>query len=127
MRNTVNTMVYATEAISRYRAVVADSSVEMGVKLPASEGASHFMGVTGHDYCTAAGEISLTVGGEVEVYANGAITSGQYVKIASSAGDVENAENATPAATWVVGMAKSNAANGALVVVDLSKQGYMTI
>lgn len=125
-RNVVNDIYKTSSTIGRYRAVIADSSLEGGVKLPAAEGDSHFVGVT-QDACSGADSLAVAVSGQVEVYANGSITSGQYLKIASSAGDVKNAENATPAATWVVGMAKSNASNGDRVDMEIIKAGYMTI
>lgn len=105
--------------VTQYQAVVASSVTSGNVMSPAAANAGKFMGVTTEARPTAGMGVDVQKMGQVRVVANGAITQGDRLVIASAAGDVKSVETLiavgteSPATEYnVVGRAETAAING---------------
>jgi len=113
-----------TEAagIGKYRAVIAGTD-DADVKLPTAAN-QLARGITQEAQAKVNANVAVRKYGISRAYANGTITKGDYVEIASATGDLRKADLATVPGSatlhHVLGIAETSAANGEIFFVFLS-------
>lgn len=116
--------------------VIQDNTKELAVKTPTGTGAAGFVGVTLESKETtslsgvppiAAGPQEIQIAGIAVGTAASTINIGDHVKLYSTGGKFMSAEQSTPSATWVVGVAVTAAtSDGDLFSFEIEKQ-YITV
>lgn len=108
-----------TSGIARYRCVVLATTGNRRCKYPGGAAAANFVGVT-CEATSAVGAIAVQVDGIAKVMCSEQISVGDWLKIAGTSGKVMPADNATAAATEVVGQAESaSTADGGLIYMRI--------
>lgn len=114
------TKTYLVEAaVTQYAAVVVGANADGNCKLPAAANAAGFLGFTLEGQSNVGKGIAVQKNGIARAVANGTITRGDRLIIASNTGDVKSAETEIAAGLEnpakelnVVGRAEESAVNG---------------
>ncbi len=113
------TFVAGAGGVTKYAVVVAGAN-DGEVVLPGGAGAGKIIGVAQHD-ASAGQEVRVMLAGRTHIRANGAVSMGDFLMIASSAGDVMRAappaHTADAPAINIVGIAQNNMVDGEIGVM----------
>jgi len=122
----VKAYVTETATTNQYCAVVQGSSADGNCKMPAAANAQGFLGITLEPQTVAGRAVAVQKNGIARAIANGSITRGDAVAIASAAGDLASVQSIVAAAPgsasceYVVGFAEESAVNGQIFAVWLN-------
>lgn len=124
----VKAYVTETATTPQYAAVVQGANADGNCAMPGAANAQGFLGITLESQSAVGRGVAVQKTGIARAIANGSITRGDAVAIASTAGDLASVQTVVAAAPgtasceYVVGFAEESAVNGQIFAVWLNPQ-----